>query len=512
MKTVAYIICFLALSLPLSAQDLGLGKLDFPNSGSEAAQPAFVRGMLLLHSFEFDDAGEAFREAQEIDPNFALAYWGEAMSYNHPLWFRQFKDDAMKALMRLAPYEENRINKATLPVEKDLMRAIHVLYADGEKEANDDAYAAYMAELNEKYPDHLEIISFYGLALMGTSHEGRDYDTYQKAGEVIATVYAKNPQHPGALHYYIHAFDDPYSAPKALEAAKRYSKVAPEASHALHMPTHIFVAMGMWDEVVAGNIDSWEASESRRLRKDLTLQDRGYHAFHWLEYGLLQQKDFDKARVLLDSMVADTEVLPSKRLRQHLAMMQSGYIIESEQWKSDVCDIELDYTIVGKGVRASNKFAKGMAAVKRGDVEYARTMLKQMIEERILEEPLRVDEDMTVCHAVGGKYFDQLALDSKVAAIIESELEALILMTENRTEEAYALLDQATEAESQLPLAYGPPDIVKPSHELYGEILLLQGNPGKAEQMFEEALTRAPNRRLSARGLKMSQSMVKDSQ
>jgi tetratricopeptide (TPR) repeat protein len=272
------------------------------------------------------------------------------------------------------------------------------------------------------------------------------------------------------------------------------------------------VAMGMWDEVVAGNIDSWEASESRRLRKDLTLQDRGYHAFHWLEYGLLQQKEFDQARMLLDSMIADTETLPSQRLRSHLAMMQAGYIVESEQWKTDVFDINVDFTLLSKGVRASNKFAKGMAGIKRGEVEYARTMLKEMIEERILEEPLRVDEDMTVCHAVGGKYFDDLELDSKVAAILESELEALILMTEDRKEEAYALLDQATEAESQLPLAYGPPDIVKPSHELYGEILLLQGNPGKAEEMFEEALKRAPNRRLSVRGLKMSQTMAKDSE
>ncbi len=512
MKTIGRIICFLVLISPVFGQDLGLGKLDFPNSGSEEAQPAFIRGMLLLHSFEFDDAGEAFRQAQEIDPNFALAYWGEAMSYNHPLWFRQYKEKAMEALNRLAPYEENRINKARLPIEKDLMRAVHVLYRDGDKELNDDAYASYMAKLYSKYPDHLEVISFYGLALMGTSHEGRDYDTYQKAGEIIKKVYDKNPNHPGALHYYIHAYDDPYSAPKALEAAKAYSKVAPEASHALHMPTHIFVAMGMWDEVVDGNIDSWLASESRRLRKDLTLQDRGYHAFHWLEYGLLQQKKFEQARVLLDSMVIDAKELPSKRLRVHLAMMQSGYIIETEQWNSDACDIEVDYTLVGKGVRAANKFAKGMAALKRGDVEYARTMLKEMIEERILEEPLRVDEDMTVCHSVGGKYFDELEIDSKVAAIIESELEALILITEDRIDEAYAILDQATEAESDLPLAYGPPDIVKPSHELYGEILLLQGNPVKAKLMFEEALKRAPNRRLAMRGLKMSQTMVKDSE
>lgn len=512
MKTIAYIICLLALSTQLSAQKLGLGKLDFPNSGSAAAQPAFIKGMLLLHSFEFDDAGEAFREAQKIDPEFALAYWGEAMSFNHPLWFRQNKEEALAALKRLSPVKETRIARAKLPVEKDLIRAIHVLYGEGEKEANDLRYADFMKGLYEKYPDHLEIISFYGLALMGTSHDGRDYDTYQKAGEIISKVYASNPEHPGALHYYIHAYDDPYSAPKALEAAKRYSKVAPEASHALHMPTHIFVAMGMWDEVVAGNIDSWQASESRRLRKDLTLQDRGYHAFHWLEYGLLQQNKIDQARTLLDSMVADTKILPSTRLRSHLAMMQAGFLVESERWKSEAFDIEVDYTLLGKGVRASNKFAKGMAAIKKGDVEYARNMLKEMIEERILEEPLRVDEDMTVCHSVGGKYFDELELDSKVAAIMESELEALILMTENRTDEAYALLDQATAAESQLPLAYGPPDIVKPSHELYGEILLLNGNPSKAAEMFEEALKRAPNRRLAVRGLQMSQTMVKDSE
>ncbi len=512
MRSSILLALLVLFQIPSYAQDLGLGKLYFDNSGAKAAQPQFMRGMLLLHSFEFDDAAEAFQKAQAIDTDFALAYWGEAMTYNHPLWFRQFKDEAMVALNKLGPDEASRVAAAKMPLEKDLMKAVHVLYGSQDKETNDDAYAEYMAGLYAQYPDHGEVASFYALALMATCHDGREYDVYQKAGEIMEEVYASNPKHPGALHYLIHAYDDPESAGKALEAAHQYSKVAPEASHALHMPTHIFVAKGMWNEVVAGNIDSWNASESRRLRKDLTLQDRGYHAFHWLQYGLLQQKEFDQARVLLDSMARDTEVLPSKRLRYHLAVMQAGYLIETEQWKSDAFDIEVDYTLLSISARAANKFAKGMTAIKNGNVEFARTMLKEMIEERIREEPFKVDEDMTVCHAVGGKYFDKLTMDNKMAAIMESELEALILLTEDRKQEAFALLDQATAAEEQLPSAYGPPEIVKPSHELYGEIMLREGQFNKSLQLFEKALDRAPNRRLAVRGKKMAESMLRDSE
>jgi tetratricopeptide (TPR) repeat protein len=501
MKTYISLLCFIMLPLLAFSQNLGLGKVDFPNSGKPEAQVAFSKGLLLLHSFEFEDAAEAFQEAQKIDPKFAMAYWGEAMTYNHPIWFEQEKDKGHGALKKLAPDAKTQLALAKTTKEKDWMSAIHVLYGPLNKEENDKAYAEKLAIMYQKYPTDADVASFYALSLMATCHNGRNMDVYKKAGEIVTKVYANNPEHPGALHYLIHAYDDPYNAEKALDAAINYSRIAAEAAHALHMPTHIFVAKGMWDQVVKNNIDSWNAAESRRIRKNLDFQARGYHAFHWMQYGLLQKGDFKAAKTLLDSMARDTKALPSKRLRQHLAYLQSTYIIESEDWKSNALDIQVDYTLLSSVDKASNKFARAYASIKNGNLEQAKELYEQMVKERIDDEPIVLDKDMTVCHAVGGELYDQMELDSKVAAVIEAELKAMILFSENNKAEAFKVLKLATEAEMQLPLAYGPPDIVKPSHELFGELLLESGDAKKAKEMFEIALLRAPNRTLSKKGL-----------
>jgi tetratricopeptide (TPR) repeat protein len=508
MKTYISLVCFFLLPCLTFGQNLGLGVVNFPNSGKTEAQTAFSKGLLLLHSFEFEDAAEAFQEAQKIDPKFAMAYWGEAMTYNHPVWFEQEKDKGLNALKNLAPDAKSQLAAAKTAKEKDWLSAIHVLYGPLSKEENDRAYAEKMALLYQKYPADADVASFYALGLMGTCHNGRVMEVYKKAGEIVSKVYAANPEHPGVLHYLIHAYDDPYNAEKALDAAINYSRIAAEAAHALHMPSHIFVAKGMWEQVIKNNIDSWNAAESRRIRKNLDFQARGYHAFHWMQYGLLQTGDFKAAKTLLDSMARDTKTLPSKRLRQHLAHLQSTYIIESEDWKSDALDIKVDYTLLSSVDKASNKFARAYASIKRGDLDQAKELYEQMVKERIDGEPIVLDKDMTVCHAVGGELYDQMELESKIAAVIEAELRAMILYAENNKVEAFKMLKLATEAELQLPMAYGPPDIVKPSYELLGELLLKEGDAKKAKEMFELALLRAPNRTLSKKGLVKSIAMM----
>lgn len=508
MKTYSTLVCFFLFSYITFGQNLGLGVVNFPNSGKQEAQSSFSKGLLLLHSFEFEDAAEAFQEAQNIDPKFAMAYWGEAMTYNHPVWFEQEKEKGLNALKKLAPDAKSQLAAAKTTKEKDWMSAIHILYGPLSKEENDRAYAEKMAALFQKYPTDADVASFYALSLMGTCHDGRIMEVYKKAGEIMAQVYAANPEHPGVLHYLIHAFDDPYNAEKALDAAINYSRIAAEAAHALHMPSHIFVAKGMWNQVIKNNVDSWNAAESRRIRKKLDFQARGYHAFHWLQYGLLQNGDFKTAKMLFDSMARDTKVLPSKRLRQHLSYLQSTYIIESEDWKSDALDVKVDYTLLSNVDKASNKFARAYAAIKRGNIEFAKELYEQMVKERIDGEPIVLDKDMTVCHSVGGELYDQMELNSKIAAVIEAELKAVILFTENNKVEAFQVLQLATEAEMQLPMAYGPPDIIKPSYELFGELLLENGEARKAKEMFEIALLRAPNRTLSKKGLVKSISMM----
>ena len=288
----APIAAVLALVLTVAAQSQDLGTIDFPTSGSAAAQPHFIRGVLLMHSFEYDDAKEAFVEAQKADPGFAMAYWGEAMTYNHQVWQQTAPELAKAALAKLAATAEARQAKAQTPKEKEWLAAVELLYGPGTastalsagKLALDTAYADAMRRMYEKYPADDEVASFYALAILGTSHNGRDFGTYMRAAAIVERVYAKNPNHPGAAHYLIHSYDDPIHAPLGLRFADAYSKIAPAASHALHMPSHIYFALGMWDEAAAINERSVKAADDRRAAKSLDVDARGFNALHWLKF------------------------------------------------------------------------------------------------------------------------------------------------------------------------------------------------------------------------------------
>jgi hypothetical protein len=248
----AALLC--ALSTPLAvAQAPRLGTITFPNSGAPAAQEPFIRGVLYLHSFEFGPAAAAFREAQQADPGFALAYWGEAMSYNHALWGEWDDDAAHAVLERLGPTAEAR--RATAPTHREQMYldAVEALWAGGPKPQRDTAYAHTMEQLVRAHPDDDEARAFWSLAILGLSGTTRVVPSYMRGAAIAQEVFERNPDHPGAAHYLIHSFDDPTHAPLGLPAARAYSRIAPDAAHAQHMTTHIFLALGMWDDVVSQN-------------------------------------------------------------------------------------------------------------------------------------------------------------------------------------------------------------------------------------------------------------------
>ncbi len=214
-----------------------------------------------------------------------MTYWGEAMTHNHPLWQEQNYDKGNEILNTLAPTPEERVEKAKTELEKDFIGGINILYGKGDKATRDSSYAAFMLTLYEKYPGNDEVASFYSLALNGwgtTEHEKKILET---AAQIGFEVLKRNPRHPDALHYIIHAYDDPQYAALALATADKYALVAPDAGHALHMPTHTYLALGLWDKVVASNIVSWGASKERKTRKNLDNNALGYHTYHWLEYG-----------------------------------------------------------------------------------------------------------------------------------------------------------------------------------------------------------------------------------
>jgi tetratricopeptide (TPR) repeat protein len=558
---LAAVFVALFLATPALAQDLG--SIDFPTSGSAAAQPHFIRGVLLMHSFEYDDAREAFIEAQKADPDFAMAYWGEAMTFNHPVWGRTSPDLAKAALNKLAPTAEARRAKAPTEKEKDWLAAVERLYGTGEKLARDLAYADAMKRMLDKYPTDDEVRSFYALAMLGTSHGGRDFSIYMRAAAAVEQVYAKNPQHPGAAHYLIHAYDDPVHAPLGLRFADAYSKIAPAASHALHMPSHIYFAMGMWDEASAVNERSVKAADARRDAKKLDVDARGFHALLWLVYSYAQQGRYEDARGVMAQLEAAAQESGSERTRSHLALARAAWLIETRKWgeaKAPVVAKDLP-----KDAAIADLFAIGFAALRSGNRRAGSEALKAMAE-LMAGAPVNLAPVRPAPSAAGTKPLPPgvrpiapspgpvavnppgtkpapgtqgtqgtsgtqgtqgtqsphshsaatglpvagAAGDIRVPQVMAQQLEAMLLFSEGRREEALVLARQAAVVEAGLPFEFGPPIPIKPVNEQVGEMLMDLRRPKEAIESFELSLKRNPKRALSLLGLARAARAARD--
>jgi tetratricopeptide (TPR) repeat protein len=486
-------VAFAMSSGPVCAQSGDLGRIDFPTSGSAEAQKHFLKGALLLHSFEFDDAADEFRAAQKIEPGFAMAYWGEAMTYNHPLWMERDRDAAVAALKRLGPTPEARRAKAPTEREKGYLDAVEALYSEGEKADRDLAYAESMRRLHEKYPEDLDAASFYALSLLGTTEGKRDIPTYMKAAGIAEEVFSKNPLHPGAVHYLIHCYDDPVHAPLGMRVARVYSKIAPAAGHALHMPSHIFFASGMWEEAAASNAAAWKASLDRAQRKSLGVDDHNYHALLWLEYANLELGRYAAARRALALIEKDAAESKSTRARSHLTMMRAAYLVETRQWDGDVARLAVKAEdLPQKGL---SLFVDGTRALERKD----RTAAEKALAD--LQAVAKANAEGT--HSSTGMSY-MMHRSSGADAVMARELEAKILFAKGETDRALALAREAASAEDVLNFEFGPPVVVKPAHELAGEMLLAAKRSADARKEFETALSKTPGRALALLGLARS--------
>lgn len=501
MKTSGSIVFFFAiLAVHCTGPQPGdeghssrLGEAHLKAAGAAAAQPYFEKGLLLLHSFEYDDARAEFRRAREIDPAFAMAYWGEAMTHNHGLWRQQDTEAARAVLEELAPTAEGRLAKAGTEMERDFLRAVERLYGEGEKVERDKAYAALMEEMYEKYPGNHEVSAFYALSLLGAVPVGRDDEAYGRSALIAEGILKENPNHPGALHYLIHSYDDPGHAHLARAAADSYADVAPDAAHALHMPSHIYVALGLWHEVVASNELSYAASVRRMESKKLDNDAHSYHAFHWLLYGYLQQGRVEEARRIMEQMIQYTEELPSKSARGYLVRMKGNYLVETEEWDGAFAAADVDLKELNIALQAIAHFLEGMKAYRKGDAARMEKQLEAMAFARRQASMSVTSEGVPMCGA-GGSYGKANQLDIDQAYILELELKGLHAMLKGQSGEAERWLQQAARLEDDISYSYGPPEVAKPSYELYGEWLLEQNRPEEALAQFERALQRGPKR------------------
>jgi hypothetical protein len=294
------LLSLLLVSSATAVAQTEVGEVSFANSGAPAAQEPFLRGLALLHDFEYSDAAAEFRKAQAADPGFAMAYWGEAMTSNPPVWMQQDPAAARAALGRLGATPEARLAKAKTERERDYLRAVEILYGDGAKEERDFRYSDAMAALHQRYPDDVDATAFYALSLLGTAHQGRDFAIYMRSAALLEEVFPTHQHHPGVLHYLIHSYDDPIHAPLGLRAARLYGGVAPNAGHALHMTSHIFVALGLWDDVIAANERAMRVVDQQRAAHGQGPKACGHYPT-WLHYALLQERRFDEAARQLDA-------------------------------------------------------------------------------------------------------------------------------------------------------------------------------------------------------------------
>ena len=450
-----------------------LGTIVFPTSASPSAQEAFLEGVLFLHSFEYESAERSFRRAQGLEPGFAMAHWGEAMTYTHPVWNEQDAGSARSALERLGPTAEARRARAPTARERGYLEAVEVLYGPGAKARRDTLYARAMEELVRAHPEDLEAKAFYSLALLGLNQGVRDTVTYLRSAPWADTVFRANPVHPGAAHYLIHAYDDPVHAARGLDAARAYARIAPDAAHAQHMTTHIFLALGMWDDVVAQN----------RIALRLQAPLPGHYS-SWLIYGLIQQGRYGMAQDLIGQLRKN---LGSGGLHgQHGALvdMRSHYLLHSEDWRGTVFDQESSHDRMSLGGEMTDVFTRGAIAYRRRDQPSLSAAAGELAR---LVDALRVDR--------GGS--DPLTLTGRVMAL---ELGGMNLFLAGSREAGVRAVREASRLEDAMPMEFGPPAIVEPSHELLGW-MLLEMRPEEAMAEFRRALAMAPGRSRSLLGL-----------
>lgn len=482
---------------------------------AHTAEAEYQRGVTWLHSFMYEDAIDAFRAAQKIDPSFAMAYWGEAMSFSQPLWFFEEPDKGRAALARLGKTPAERMAKAMTPRAQGFMRAVEALFGSGEKPARAAAHAKAMARVAAENPADDDAQTFYALALLATMPRGdAALPIRRQAGAIAEQVFARNPKHPGAAHYILHAYDHGTLAARALPAARSYARIAPGASHALHMPAHAFLQLGFWDEAAASDEASWDASIAWAKRRGLPSTSRDYHSLAWLQYEWTQQGRFSKTKEAIalvnealrassasataaagqhapaspqhagghgygeggsTPLTASSEIgrgNTEANLRNDRGSMRARYIIESERWQEMKGQSTFD--------NIEELFALGLSSVNLGDAPRVRVVIDELRKAAAPSQPAGLREQ---------------------ADVMWRQMEALDLFAQGRHAEAFATLDLAAALQNRMPRPIGRPFPVKDVNELYGELLLQVNRASEAVQWFSRSLARTPNRSRALFGL-----------
>lgn len=483
-RLVPATLAVLIASLPAFAQDTHqhkhelsqkLGQVNFATSCSKPAQQKFNRAAALLHSFWYDEAEKGFTDVVQTDPKCGIGHWGVAMSWYHPVWQPPTRTELENGI---AAIEKANLVGARTQREKDYIAALTVFYRDADKldhRTRAVAYEKAMEQLHLRYPKDREAGIFYALALLGTAlPTDKTYANQKKAADILNKALAVEPNHPGVAHYIIHSFDYPALAHLAVAAARSYSKIAPDSPHALHMPSHIFIRLGLWPESIESNLASAAAGKKHASLKDEV------HAMDYLVYAYLQTAQDGRAKELNDAVYQMSKVNDHIfQAAYALAAIPARYTLERRRW-SEAAELKVPVTAFPWNkfsyAEAIVVFARSIGASRSGnpalaakDVERLAAIQKSLVE------------------AKQDYWATQVEIQRLAAA-------AWLAHAEGKRDEALKLMRAAADLEDTTEKHPVTPGAVLPARELLGDLLMEMGEPQAALKEFEASLANLPSR------------------
>jgi tetratricopeptide (TPR) repeat protein len=463
-----------------------LGKVHFEISCGAASQPKFDVALAMLHSFWYSKAEKAFSDLAASDPGCAMAHWGIAMSRFHQIWEAPPPDDLKAGIAAIAAA---RAAGAKTERERDYVEALGVYYDKADSLDHVTRFLAFekaMEALAKKYPNDREASILYALTLNGVAlavPPDKTYPRQKKAGAILEPIFREMPQHPGVAHYIIHSYDFPTLADRGLEAARRYSKIAQDSPHALHMPSHIFTRLGLWEDSISSNLASAAAA-----RKDFQRTMPGadafsfdqLHAMDYLTYAYLQLgRDAEARKIVQEASRAERFDKENFAAAYALSAIPARLALERRDWKA-ATSLTLKPTGFAWNrfpwTESTVVFARAVGFAKTGDVVSARKELDHLEK---LRDSLK---------AAGNRYW------ADEVEIVRLEGAAWLARASHKDSEAVELMRSAAALEDTTdkhPVTPGP---ILPAHEQLGDLLTELGKPGEALTEYRATLAASPNR------------------
>jgi tetratricopeptide (TPR) repeat protein len=454
-----------------------LGTVHFPVSCTPDAQKTFEKGVALLHSFWYEEAEKAFLDVEKQDPKCAMAYWGEAMSLWHQLWNRPDAATIKRASAELK--KADKVKAGTTDRERDYIQALKAFYSNSNKadhEARARAYSAAMEKVYKKYPDDHEAAAFYALSLLASEPDNdTTFANRKQAGAILDKLFAEEPNHPGIAHYLIHTYDKPQLAQLGLPAARRYAQIAPAAPHALHMPSHIFARLGLWQDDINSNLASIAAT---RKATEMHMGGEGhqFHAMDYLVYAYLQSgREADALKV-----IEEVKAMPPMKdmygtgydpRLYALAAFPARYALELHHWTEAASLTPVAYAQTGDAAitywaRAIGAAHIGNVAQARTDIEHIDAIHKTLVDQKKKNFAEAVDQD-------------------------RKEATAWLDHAEGRNDAAIAALRTIAEKEEA---SGDESDGGTPAREMIADMLLEMKQPEQALAEYKTDLKFYPNR------------------